>query len=150
MWWNLIKFILGNKLHLSIPPLIDNGKVISSNIDKCETFNTYFANQCKLPPQDNPLPLPTFTFRTDARLNMFQVDTAQVEKVLLSLKSSSASGLDNIGNILLKNTASGICHPLTKLFNYSLQHSHFPLPWKKSNTCPVFKKKNKQSKEKSF
>mgnify|MGYP002259906745 FL=1 len=146
-WWSLSKSILGNKLHQSIPPLVDNGKIISSNIEKCETFNTYFANQCKLPHQDNPLPLPTFFYRTDARLNMFQIDAAQVHKVLLSLKTSSACGPDNIGNILLKNTASGICHPLTKLFNHSLQHSHFPLPWKKSNVCPVFKKNNKQSKE---
>ena len=145
-WWNLSKSFLGSKLHQSIPPLIEDGNVISSNAEKCEIFNIYFANQCKLPSEDNPMPLPDFSYRTDARINGFQINENDVQKVLLSLKSSSATGPDGIGNLILKNTASGISPSLTKLFNHSLAASCFPDSWKKSNVCPVFKKNDKQIK----
>ena len=145
-WWNLSKRFLGSKLNQSIPPLLENGTVISSNAEKCEVFNNYFANQCKLPHEDDPMPLPDFSYRTDARLSEFQIDENDVKKVLQSLKSSSATGPDGIGNLILKNTASGLSPSLTKLFNLSLAVSCFPDSWKISNTCPVFKKNDKQAK----
>ena len=76
----------------------------------------------------------------------FTLNEESVRKVLLSLRLTSASGPDNIGNTLLKNTADSISKPLTKIFNLSLSVSQFPDSWKRSNICPVFKKSNKQIK----
>ena len=146
-WWSLSKSILGGKLHQSIPTLIHDGMTISSNTEKCETFNTYFAGQCKVLVDENQLPLPEFTYRTDARLTMFHLKVEDVRKILSSLKTSAASGPDGVGNMILKSCAPGICHSLTKLFNFCLTRSSFPDSWKKSNLCPVYKKGNKQLKE---
>ena len=92
------------------------------------------------------MPLPDFNFLTEAQLNQFQIDENCVMEILLSLKSSSATGPDVIGNVILKNTASGICPFLTKLFNFSLATSCFPYSWKISNVFPVYKKNDKQVK----
>ena len=145
-WWNLSKSVLGCKIHEDIPPIVEEGKIISSITEKCEVFNTYFASQCTTHADNDAPPLPNFTYRTEARMGDFTVDDTSVSKVLSSLRLTSASGPDNIGNILLKNTATSISKPLAKIFNMSLNVSHFPDSWKRSNICPVFKKSNKQIK----
>ena len=145
-WWKLSKSVLGNKIHPDIPPLIDNNNVISCITEKCDIFNTYFASQCKILPDLDAPPLPNFSFRTDARLHNISVNEDDVKNVLSSLRLSSASGPDNIGNILLKNSAVSISKSLTKLFTQSLNQSYFPNSWKRSNVCPVFKKSNRQLK----
>ena len=146
-WWSLSKSILGCKLCQNIPTLVDQGKTVSSCLEKCEIFNAYFADQCKIPPDDDPIPLPDFTYRTEARLHILEAKVHEVEKILRSLKTSSACGPDGIGNILLKNCAPSIASSLTTLFNHCLSNSFFPDSWKKSNVCPVHKKSNKQLKE---
>ena len=145
-WWSLSKSVLGCKVHEDIPPLIEDDKIVSCVTEKCEIFNKYFASQCRITPDNDAPPLPQLTIRTETRLNSINCNEDNVRKILSSLRLSSAAGPDNIGNILLKNTADSICKPLTKIFSLSLSLSRFPDSWKKSNTCPVFKKANKQIK----
>ena len=45
-----------------------------------------FANQYKLPHEDNPMPLPEFFYRTEARLNSFQIDEISVKKSFSIIK----------------------------------------------------------------
>ena len=145
-WWSLTKSVIGCKIHRNIPPLIEDGQVISNILEKAEIFNEYFANQSKLGPNENFPNLPPFEYRTAERLKMFSFKEEEVIKVLLSLRTSSATGPDNIGNFVLKNTASSISNSLVKLFNLSLQSSTFPECWKRSNLCPIFKKSDRQTK----
>ena len=145
-WWNLSKSVLGCKVHEDIPPIIEDDKIVSCITEKCEIFNAYFASQCRTTPEADSPPLPQLTYRTEARLHDINFDEDSVRKVLSSLRLTSASGPDNIGNTLLKNTAMSICRPLTNIFKLSLSLSCFPDSWKKSNICPVFKKSNRQIK----
>ncbi len=66
--------------------------------------------------------------------------------MLTGLNVSKATGPDNIGNFVLKITATAICNPLARLFNYSLQTEKFPSKWKFSNVVPIHKKNSRNDK----
>ena len=85
--------------------------------------------------------------KTDDRLTDLRFTPPEVLKVLLSLNTGKATGADNIGNFLLKQTAHVIAEPLCQLFNYSLRTGKFPSAWKKSNVVPVHKKNDRQNKD---
>ena len=78
-------------------------------------------------------------------LTSIQTSEEEVRKILLSLNVTKASGYDNFGNMLLKQTAKSIAKPLSNLFNHSFQLGSFPSIWKKANVPPVFKANNKQN-----
>ena len=42
-WWSNIKTLLSSKGHQSIPPLLHEGHVVTSDRDKAEIFNHYFS-----------------------------------------------------------------------------------------------------------
>ena len=57
----------------------------------------------------------------------------------LSFRSTSSTGCDVITNRLLRNTAQHVEPSLTYLYYLSIEHSEFPLVWKK--VIPIFKRK---------
>ena len=59
---------------------------------------------------------------------------------MYNLDSNKATGPDGIGNRLLKETASSLASPLSKLFNKSLQNGEFPDIWKVSQVVALHKK----------
>ena len=59
--------------------------------------------------------------------------------------SSKASGLDNIGPSILKNSASILSRPLHYLFSLSLTSGKIPTEWKIHTIVPVFKSGDKTS-----
>ena len=104
----------------------------------------HFAEKSKLP-NDLP-PLPDLEYTTEARLDNVTVTIEDTEKVLKNLDISKANGPDNISNRVLKNTASSLAPPLTKLCNMSLSSGVFPDHWKEAHITPVFKKNDRQNK----
>ena len=67
---------------------------------------------------------------------------------MLSLNAQKATGCDHIGNILLKSCAATVSAPLAKLFQTSINKGQFPDSCKLANVTPVFKKGDKQVKNK--
>ena len=68
-----------------------------------------------------------------------KVTTSIVLLHLQSLDIRKSAGPDNLSARFLKDFADEIAVPLTRLFNFSLQHGTFPAPWKQSNITPVHK-----------
>jgi len=145
-WWSLTKSLLNNKIQTSIPPLFEDNNVITDAAHKAGIFNTFFAQNSRLPPHAATHPLPPFEYLTDRRLESLSVSPDEVYKVLASLNVSKATGPDNIGNFLLKICARSISDSLAKLFNYSLETNKFPSKWKHSNVVPVHKKNSRNDK----
>lgn len=68
-----------------------------------------------------------------------EIDEETVLKLLLSLKTNKAIGLDNISARLLKCGAHEICPSVTKLLNLSIRSGKFPAIWKCSKVAALFK-----------
>ena len=141
-YWKLTKELYGSKVKGGIPPLLLNGKVHSSALDKCNILNDHFAKKSQLPDQLPILP----DIQTDCGhyLNHLHFTEDEVFKVIKNLDVSKASGPDGISNTLLKRTANAITRPLCSLFNKSLSYGKFPSDWKVANLAPIFKSNNRQ------
>ena len=144
-FWKLIKSCFGNKQSISIPPLIHNNNLIHEDSSKATLLNEYFISQ-SIPPNSN-IPLPDFSYVTDARLGHINVTPTLVHKILSNLDVSKACGPDKINNKILKQCASSLCVPLSNLFNKSLSLGIFPSQWKLADVSAIFKKLNRQIKE---
>ena len=145
VWWSNIKTLLGSKAYKGIPPISYEGRIINNDKEKADIFNKYFSQQCKLPPNAVSTHLPTFTYKTTARLNMLYISEPDVLTVLNNLPATKATGPDAVGNHILKSISLSIYLPLCKLFNYSLQCGKFPTCWKAANVCPIFKKNDNKN-----
>ena len=73
-----------------------------------------------------------------------------VQKVIMNLDSSKASGPDCIPVVVLKNYEPELSYIRAKLFNKCLKESYFPDCWKVSSVVPVFKNVGERSTAKNY
>ena len=73
----------------------------------------------------------------------FTVEKSDVYKQLCQIDPSKSSGPDGIPGRLLKEGATQLAEPQTKVFNMSLQSGDRPNDWKKGNITPNYKKGDK-------
>jgi hypothetical protein len=142
-YWHLIKSLYDAKVDSGIPSIIDGNEIISVSKEKAELFNRHFLKKSTLPYDLPALPPLLPNHHT---ISNIVTDAEEVEKIIKTLNCNKASGHDNIGNTLLKNTARAIAKPLATLFNKSLNQGVFPLIWNKAHVAPVFKQNDKQNK----
>ena len=146
-FWNIVKTLYGSKVKRSIPTLIDNDKQYTTETEKAELLNTYFASQSTLNPPPSEYSLPILTYTTEARISDVNILPDDVFDILNNLPVNKASGPDKISNRLLRSTAVGISYPLSRLFTKCMQNSHFPSSWKQANLTAIYKKNEDYIKE---
>lgn len=117
-----------------------NGNVVDNNFEKATAFNIFFTNQSNIDDSSATLPNTSNNNASNHLYTEIILSDDEVKNVLLSLDTSKATGPDLINPRLLKEAASIFSFPLRKLFNKSLQNSHFPTEWKQTNVTPVHKK----------
>ena len=78
-------------------------------------------------------------------ISSIDISIEEVLDALTNLDPSKASGLDNIGPSILKNSASILSRPLHYLFSLSLTSGKIPTEWKIHTIVPVFKSGDKTS-----
>ena len=123
---------------------MEDGNVITSDKEKADLLNGYFANQTR-PPRNN-IPLPPLSLITDAKLQDITINPTIVKKVLENLNPNKANEPDGISNRILKECASSLSGPLSIIFNKSLLLGVFPNTWKDGIVSSIFKKGDRQSK----
>ena len=62
------------------------------------------------------------------------------EKILCEINTFKATGLDNIAGRFLKDGATTLAKPITKLYNLSILQSKFPDGYKQAKLKPLLKK----------
>lgn len=83
---------------------------------------------------------------TDPNRDDLLIDVFSEEEVLASLRKlrgKLTAGPDQIPSFLLKDCGLVLAKPLTIIFNLCLRTGIFPVKWRLSKLCPVFKKGNK-------
>ena len=140
-FWSYIKQQKAS--NVGVPPLKDNGQLITNARDKAQVLNNQFNSafsegrhysdidintKCKLPEKKAP-PIPDI-----------KVDQAGIKKLLDSLDTSKAPGPDGVSPKILQALAPEIAPMLTTIFSCSLSTGVVPLAWKSANVSPVYKK----------
>lgn len=137
-YWKTAKSIMGVKVKPGIPPLINDNIIYSTNLEKANILNQYFANQSKI--ETPPMALPPLKLTTHSLLDSLNVTSSEVSDIIKLLDVNKANGPDCISSRLIKQVINAITLPLTDLFNKSLALGKVPLIWKKAHVTPVYKK----------
>ena len=74
------------------------------------------------------------------KLDTFQITEEEVQKKLNKLKPSKSPGPDGLHPRLLKELAPSLSHPLSILFQSSLNDGVLPRDWLVAHVSPIYKK----------
>ena len=138
-YWSIINRCLNNKNIPIIPPVFHEGELISDFEKKAEPFNNHFASQCSL--VKNASTIPSLGYKTDERLNYFDINENEIISIIKNLNANKAHGWDKISIRMIKLKTTAI--PLKLIFRSMLEEGVFPDDWKKSNVVPIHKKDSK-------
>ena len=143
-FWTAFKRLVNKKKLSNIPPILDDGKIISDFRQKCTIFNDYFAKQCTL--NVTPSVLPPVKMLTEFRLSQITTSEDKIKTIILNLNSKKAHGCDEISIAMLKLCAPAVAKPLNMIFDKCLSEGTFPNAWKLANVQPIHKKDCRQTK----
>ena len=137
-FWSYVK--LKRSENIGIPPLRNDSKLYASDKDKAECLNSYFQSvftkeQNQQAHMNGPSPY--------AKIGHLHVHRPGVEKQLLQLNPTKASGPDELSPRLLKLIAHEIAPALAFLFQQSFNTGIVPKPWKQAFVTPIHKSGDK-------
>ena len=114
---------------------------MSSAVEKATLLNNFLSSKLCWTFHRTANPTPHHSRFTPIHSLSSKLSTpTEVYKILSTLKTNKAAGLDNIPAGLLKFCAPGISKSLTCLFKRSFELGEFPTAWKEAMVIPIFKK----------
>ena len=146
-FWRIANSVL-NKGKSAILPIFNGPEVLSSASDKVKLFAENFSLNSNL--HDSGVSVPVFPSRTNWKLHNISLTPKMVQKVVMNLDLSKASGPDCIPVVVLKNYELELSYILAELFNKCLKESCFPDCWKVSSLVPVFRNVGERSTVKNY
>ena len=99
---------------------------------------------CLVPPFLNHSELPSFNFRTNSRINSFEITLNEINDIIAALNTNKTHGPDDISVNMVKLCGQHLCVALKIIFDNVLQTGIVPDQWKVANVTPVHKKNDKQ------
>ena len=115
----------------AIPPLLNDGGVLSTASDKVKLLAKNFSKNSNL--DDSGISLPVFPPRTNLKLRKISVTSKMVKKVITNLDLSKASGPDCIPVVVLKTCEPEISYIRAELFYKFMKNPVFQIvgrfPW---------------------
>ena len=106
-----------------------------------EDSTRHFRRFCSL--VKNASTISNLEYKTDTRLNHFEIHENDILSIIKSLNASKAHGWDKISSRMIKLCGKTIAIPLKLIFRSILEESVFPDDWKKSNVVPIHKRDSK-------
>ena len=140
-YWSILNRFLSNKKLPIIPPILVDDRVVSNFAEKAELLNSYFASQYT--PVTNKSQLPFSQFKTGKRIEKITFTDDDINLIIKNLNGDKAYGWDNVSIRMIKLCGKSIAHPLSLIFQSTLNDGVFPDHWEKSNIVPWHKKNNK-------
>ena len=121
----------------------ENGDIVTTDDDKANTLNKFFSSVFTREDTTNLPNLNKASRSNGMLLTDVSIHEDIVVKKLKELDVSKAQGPDKVPSKVLKELASELSMPLTKLFNKTLEHGVLPDDWKKADVVAIFKKGTK-------
>ena len=127
--------------------LYDSNQIVTSPPRLAEIMNNYFVSKVatirqNLPSQtDDPLKtLKNIVERRTTSLTLTCVHPDTVRKIILGLKNSKSTGIDNLDTYIIKLMVNEVLPVLTHIVNLSIQQATFPVLYKAAKVIPLLKK----------
>ena len=131
------QYVNSKKSTDNIPKTMRFGEVkTSSEQEQANLFANFFGSNYStnnMATSDQPSP-------PSENTSCFQLDLDFVMTEMTRVNTKKGVGPDGIHPLILKECASTLAKPLTKLLNESLASGIFPEEWKRSSVSPIFKK----------
>ena len=139
----IFQYILSIKGNDQYPtPIFYNYKQASTDSDKAQLFNEYcYSVYTSSKQQINDCER---TASPDT-LQDITISESEVFKILTSLDSNKACGIDNISPIIFKNCAAPLLQVVCHLFSTSLRCNSIPQEWHTHCVIPIYKTADKSS-----
>ena len=93
----------------------------------------------EIPDPPNDITLKSYLTKTNTVFKLQKVTPTRILKLLSTLDSTKATGVDKISNKLLKMAVPFIYLSLTELFNFCIETSSFPSKLEIAKISPLFK-----------
>ena len=111
-----------------IHPISHNNKYVTDFKENSEIFNSFFANQCSLIPNNSILPS-ELKLLTEHTLTSCDFSESDILQIINNQDSNKAHGHDMISIRMLKLCGEAICRPLNIIFKTCLNTGKFPSEW---------------------
>ena len=118
-YWKILNRVLNKKKTLSIPPLLENGTLVTNMEKQADILNDYFAQHCST--ITNSSTLPNFQSTCNALLHSIAIDPERVTKLIHALGITKSHGYDDISISMIKICDAAIVEPLCLSFKKSLE-----------------------------
>ena len=146
--WAVLKTLLPRKPHNDISGLQIGDKMLTMASDMANKFRSFFVNigntlAASISSAASYRDYLVHVTKPNVNFSFETIPATAVEKLLSELKTSKATGLDNIPARLLKTAAPVICDSVAYIFNLSLKTGSVPSDFKCAKVSPIFKKGSK-------
>ena len=144
-WWMNVKRAGGEARTSEIPLIVGpDGCEYTTSKEKADCFGLHFSQKCSLHDRElTPESVPHLPSRSPFSIDRIYFRQANVLRQLKRLDASKASGPDGISCRVLKECATELAMPLSRLFSLCLQSGYQPSSWKTANVVPVHKRDSK-------
>ena len=127
----------------TIGPVKISDKVVSSDVELVNIFNTYFVSKFTEERLDNSFENEISGIHIQNRLLDLEFEVQEIEYLLNNIDPSKAAGPDGIYGRILKEGSSSIARALYLIFKRSIKFGEVPEEWKLAYVVPIYKKGSK-------
>ena len=146
LWKNILGWV--NWISSGSPTkLYHHGQIVTSPAKLAEIMNNFFVDKVARIQQNLPNssddPLRTVKNLMKDRTSVFSLSFVHpdaVKKIVMGLKNSKSSGVDNIDTYILKLLVDDVLPAVTHIVNLSIQQGKFPALYKIAKVIPLLKK----------
>ena len=147
--FSILSRLLKTQKVSSIPPLIENGEVVTDNQAKCNLFNNFFSSKATVPGNDDPVPYLEPKTNIREPLSHFSTSPFELADILRNIKKSSFSHCGIPGHFLAL-VATPVSFQLYKVFNNMWEAGIFSDIFKIGHVCCIYKRSGLKSDKSSW
>ena len=136
-YWSILNRLISKKNMTNIPPLLENGRFVTTVEATANLFIEYFVAKCR--EVETGSTIPAFIPQFQMSLSHMNIDRDKVFQLITSLCITKAHGCDGISAAMIKICDQSIVELLCCSFERCLKTGLYPTQWKKANVIPVHK-----------
>ena len=136
------------KSRVTVGPLKSGTELVTDNTEMATILSNQFSSVFSIEDVYNIPPYPD-TSGGNRKSNIF-FDAETVRNKIKGLKLSSLCGPDGLSSKFLNDHVDILAHPLSIIYNLSMDSGVVPQDWREANVTPIFKNKGSKSRAENY